>query len=1066
MLRLRLPTRFLQRLLLSGLALNLFLLPFLLRCDQRIFSHTWNKQTSQAPVQVSQKLCTSTCSSQQEIVAKKEMQIKALKQQIVNLVSKSDETSVLDEENAFKVAVVIPFVRCQVFGRLSQSLKSWEIFPPCIQNTTKFGELHLIFHYNSNLESNPDVLEELRRLWFGLSPEVRSCFQHVEFLSANLTRAEDVYPLGPCKQFYSTFDILRRSGYDHWLQFEPDVNPIQFGWGTRLLELANENRHCKTWWQLGSMAMYPNAVDMLNIRGSISLDMHMNGNSIYCLRSTDYEEFRNKVREQFPPSGCIGFPEILELGGFDHAMYRFRQLPQNRRYMNNKFSKFRVDDYIMNFGEARFEPNKLLETNPGAMLVHSKYYSVSTREREALDVKYGTERYIDDLQEAYRIELGRLPSVGEDRFFTRLLRTHSDDINMKLVWCLLHQVVTACSSEIVFSGIVPPLFDCQEVDSFAHFSSAAEAKVTGLYIYFMQAMPGPDANVIIGKINDQTMSCVDVATLLCAHPLRPRDMLLNPGPCGLEVRVQKSHLPDSCQELQYLKQGDMLRAKCRRKSGKMRNTKLTGMMSCARAIYNDDGNLRCDQWFTNRRELSWGRMFSSSFSSLFRNHRRVKTTSQIIRSQYVRGLGHTWESPFLKMLQMAFPGTKMHVNSHLTHASPRLSHEVATLQKFVRAQRDAHFLPLKLWVTDLHASPMGCSVSLFDSIGAHITAKIQHDNCIHYLDSSGQTSCANARGLQVLKNDALEGVGLDPCPKALRTKFFEHYRSDLEFREINAVLCSHPVANCELYLPFNKSIIVYATTRLEFGRQDGNIDWRLPFVSKYSEERWLEWVRNLQAIASSGDNFIAANNAYDAKYIEYFTGLKAEYIPSWCGGTAESLVLPRVYAPRRLDILLTPYRSNLEFTRKDIPVNGWPSRKNADISPPLEHPLFDDLWKVVEELQVPFTVRTQQVAFPSGFNSSEDISQFPASIFIPYQASSMTFFELYRLSIPLLVPSKKLLLSWVFDHGLLWERVYGEHTLSFPCRRIPLSSPSDIFSRDRKSAARSALSNYRHAQPE
>ena len=46
-------------------------------------------------------------------------------------------------------------------------------------------------------------------------------------------------------------------------------------------------------------------------------------------------------------------------------------------------------------------------------------------------------------------------------------------------------------------------------------------------------------------------------------------------------------------------------------------------------------------------------------------------------------------------------------------------------------------------------------------------------------------------------------------------------------------------------------------------------------------------------------------------------------------------------------------------------------------------------------------------------------------VLIPYQASTMFFFQLYRASVPMLVPSKRLMVEWVRDHRLLWEYLYG-----------------------------------------
>ena len=59
-------------------------------------------------------------------------------------------------------------------------------------------------------------------------------------------------------------------------------------------------------------------------------------------------------------------------------------------------------------------------------------------------------------------------------------------------------------------------------------------------------------------------------------------------------------------------------------------------------------------------------------------------------------------------------------------------------------------------------------------------------------------------------------------------------------------------------MPFNKSIAVIAHTRYELGR--------------HTPEEWNLLNENLQRIAASPYNIIAANNLYDQQYIKYFTG--------------------------------------------------------------------------------------------------------------------------------------------------------------------------------------------------
>lgn len=104
---------------------------------------------------------------------------------------------------------------------------------------------------------------------------------------------------------------------------------------------------------------------------------------------------------------------------------------------------------------------------------------------------------------------------------------------------------------------------------------------------------------------------------------------------------------------------------------------------------------------------------------------------------------------------------------------------------------------------------------------------------------------------EVLSYDDGKGFGLDPCPTTIRRRFFDAYkfvlvysifhqrnllitqgtdlhvlrfelclRRDPEMWRVDLVICSHPAANCELYLPLNKSMLILATTRLEFGRND------------------------------------------------------------------------------------------------------------------------------------------------------------------------------------------------------------------------------------------------------
>lgn len=336
----------------------------------------------------------------------------------------------------------------------------------------------------------------------------------------------------------------------------------------------------------------------------------------------------------------------------------------------------------------------------------------------------------------------------------------------------------------------------------------------------------------------------------------------------------------------------------------------------------------------------------------------------------------------------------------------------------------------RVWTTDLHAGPIGCEVSMFSSLGVDVVAKVDFENCKHFHTRDGADLCASRwRDAGGLRRDGELGYSLDPHPNNTRKRLYEHYGEDARFASSDVVFCSHPAANCEIYLPFDKSILVYLSTRLEFGRHDEYVWWRRPLIGPDARDRWRDWVRDVQTIARSKSNLIAANNLYDVKYTEYFTGVETKYIPSWCGEEPDFMSHQLRYEPQRLEIVLTPYRLNLEFSREDVPEKGWPSHSHKSRASPLRHKLFDDLHALTRAKgDDNFKIIDMKSAFPRNgkFKSVRDFRNFRAVVLIPYQASTMFFFQLYRAGVPMFVPSKQLLVKWVKEHRLLWEVSYGD----------------------------------------
>ena len=110
---------------------------------------------------------------------------------------------------------------------------------------------------------------------------------------------------------------------------------------------------------------------------------------------------------------------------------------------------------------------------------------------------------------------------------------------------------------------------------------------------------------------------------------------------------------------------------------------------------------------------------------------------------------------------------------------------------------------IKLWSTDFHISPIADLKNLLK------------DHDVEFIDKSLSSHChltgTCAKDLRVL--DENNGIELSPCPNKLRAAFYDTYRNDPDFMSADAILCLHAISMCELYMPFNKPLILISSTR-------------------------------------------------------------------------------------------------------------------------------------------------------------------------------------------------------------------------------------------------------------
>lgn len=217
---------------------------------------------------------------------------------------------------------------------------------------------------------------------------------------------------------------------------------------------------------------------------------------------------------------------------------------------------------------------------------------------------------------------------------------------------------------------------------------------------------------------------------------------------------------------------------------------------------------------------------------------------------------------------------------------------------------------------------------------------------------------------------------------ALIPKFYEAYKNDPLMQSVDAFLCYDPPAICELYQPFNKSLIVIASNRY--------------YITRQTKERWKIWNENLVRYSSDPRNIVAANNRYDVEMIRYFTGLDAQLIPNFARYTRTT------YHPSRRGFLLAKRRVN------DNELNWWFINQ------------FNEACKFLSSsAPAPELI---EIAERYGTFRYSDLAAHRGIVHLPYQVSTMSIFEQYRMNIPLFFPSTELLLKWNIEHWVVNER--------------------------------------------
>ena len=188
----------------------------------------------------------------------------------------------------------------------------------------------------------------------------------------------------------------------------------------------------------------------------------------------------------------------------------------------------------------------------------------------------------------------------------------------------------------------------------------------------------------------------------------------------------------------------------------------------------------------------------------------------------------------------------------------------------------------------------------------------------------------------------------------------------------------------EYYLPFNRSIIAIAHTRMEMCRQE--------------LLNWNALNANVRALYAKPQHLLGAASEYDRAYIAYFTGLSVDLVPKFGLHTGAS------YSPTIDAYLLAirTLRDEDEFGRwfRESLRQALAKRKLQDAS-------------------------DKEVKLVDAFQSDYDYKKLAAHlglVYVPVSSTSLRLVETYRMCVPTFVPSMKLLLQWQEQHLLLKAR--------------------------------------------
>ena len=263
---------------------------------------------------------------------------------------------------------------------------------------------------------------------------------------------------------------------------------------------------------------------------------------------------------------------------------------------------------------------------------------------------------------------------------------------------------------------------------------------------------------------------------------------------------------------------------------------------------------------------------------------------------------------------------------------------------------------LSFWTSDLHDGPRVDTPIVLTSLGHTVTlGGIKGDR-------TPFPSEFKQKGISVYKNLS-QTIKQYSNPRTVLTEDmiksnFEYYKRNPVIASTDAFLCSYPAAYCELWMPFNKTIVYLPAHRYNYGR-----------CNKEEWDRLDEHINMLNTM-SNPRHVIGATSAYDQEYMYYYTGLYP---------------LP-LYSYAALDTGNHPYK---------------PTREEILYLSHMEHNLTEKLVSKIKK----FKIVSLYKLYPR--YELSDLVSHRAMVYFPYAMMSFKLVEYYAMGIPLFMPTPK-----------------------------------------------------------